>query len=206
MHSNILVVAQPRSGGTLACAVLSKIHNIPYIGEYFNSHRYGYNIHNQLRDFPSPAIVKASFYDLKDNFDEVMELGFKEIYHVNRTDPVGMVCSSFISSITDVFHVTKNETHEPVKDKIMDKDFVKWFFSKDNPGGWFYNNSANIPFMEKVNYHSLYYNDTVDENIMLVQIANDCYGISVDIKKLYKDKSLAIKNIDEVKGWVSEYI
>lgn len=206
MSSNILVIAQPRSGGTLACAVMSKLYGIPYEGEIFNTHRFGFNIAEQIENFKTPTIAKASYYDLKDDFENVMTIGFDKIYHVYRTNPVEMVCSSFLSSITNVFHVKKPRKHVPVRDTLLDKDFVDWFFNKENPGGWYYNNPKNIPFLKNVNYIPLFYDDTTTESNMLQQITGESNDIEVRVQKLYRNKSTAIKNLEQVTEWVSSYV
>lgn len=206
MSSNILVIAQPRSGGTLACAVMSKVYNISYEGEVFNTHRYGFDINRQIKNFKTPSIVKASYYDLKEDFDNVLQIGFNKIYHVYRTNPVEMVCSSFLSSITDVFHVHKPSIHLPVENQILGKEFVDWFFNKENPGGWYYNNPKNIPFLKNTSYIPLFYDDTTTESNMLQQITGLSNNIELEVQKLYRDKSTAIKNLEEVKEWVNNYV
>ena len=98
MHSNIIVVAQPRSGGVVSTQVLNKIYpDHKNLYEHFNSHRYGYNISDQLISAyeQQPFIVKVSYFDLKDVFNELVKFN-ADWYHVTRTNPVEMVCSSYL--------------------------------------------------------------------------------------------------------------
>lgn len=207
MHSNSLIIAQSRSGGTVVCKLMQKYYRIPYLGEYFNKSIECFDLQERIDVFKSPAIVKASYNDLKDCFDNVMDLRFDNIYHMYRSDPVGMVCSSFLSSITGVYHIyTKTETHIPVTDAVMDKEFVEWFFAKENLGGWYYNNPKNIPFLKDVNYIPLVYNDSSTQESLLEQVIHKKVNIDTSLKKLYKDKSKAIKNLDQVKEWVNHYV
>jgi hypothetical protein len=208
MHSNVIVVAQPRSGGVVSTQVLNRIypsHN--NLNEHFNCHRFGYNINDQLisAHAQQPFIVKVSYFDLKDVFNELVKFD-ADWYHVTRTNPVEMVCSSYLSSISGIFHLDKNELHTPLTNVTIPKDFVEWFFSKDNPGGWHYNLDINIPFLDNINYKKIKYNDLITPSKIYMQLTGNKRKIKLGIQKLYPNKDITIKNLKEVIGWVTDYV
>ena len=208
MHSNIIVVAQPRSGGVVSTQVLNKIYpSHKNLNEHFNCHRFGYNINDQLISATAqqPFIVKVSYFDLKDVFDELVKFA-ADWYHVTRTNPVEMVCSSYLSSISGIFHLDKNELHTPLTNVTIPKDFVEWFFSKDNPGGWHYNLDSNVPFLDNVNYKKIKYNDLITPSNVYTQITGSKQKIKLGIQKLYPNKDKTIENLKEVTDWVSDYV
>ena len=208
MHSNIIVVAQPRSGGVVSTQVLNRIypsHN--NLNEHFNCHRYGYNINDQLisAHAQQPFIVKVSYFDLKDVFNELVKFD-ADWYHVTRTNPVEMVCSSYLSSITGVFHLDNNELHTPLSSVIIPKGFIESFFSKGNPGGWHYNLASNVPFLDNINYKEIKYNDLITPSDVYTQITGNKQKIKLGIQKLYPNKDTNIENLKEVTDWVTEYV
>ena len=208
MHSNIIVVAQPRSGGVVTTQVLNRIYpSHKNLNEHFNCHRFGYNINDQLisAHAKQPFIVKVSYFDLKDVFDELVKFD-ADWYHVTRTNPVEMVCSSYLSSISGIFHLDKNELHTPLTNVTIPKDFVEWFFSKDNPGGWYYNLDINIPFLDNINYKEIKYNDLITPSNVYTQITGSKQKIKLGIQKLYPNKDKTIENLKEVTDWVSDYV
>ena len=208
MHSNIIVVAQPRSGGVVTTQVLNRIYpSHKNLNEHFNCHRYGYNINDQLisAHVQQPFIVKVSYFDLKDVFDELVKFA-ADWYHVTRTNPVEMVCSSYLSSISGIFHLDKNELHTPLTNVIIPKDFIESFFSKDNPGGWHYNLDSNVPFLDNVNYKKIKYNDLITPSNVYTQITGSKQKIKLGIQKLYPNKDKTIENLKEVTDWVSDYV
>ena len=208
MHSNIIVVAQPRSGGVVSTQVLNKIYPLhKNLNEHFNCHRFGYNINDQLisAHAQQPFIVKVSYFDLKDVFDELVKFD-ADWYHVTRTNPVEMVCSSYLSSISGIFHLDKNELHTPLTNVTIPKDFVEWFFSKDNPGGWHYNLDINIPFLDNINYKKIKYNDLITPSKIYMQLTGNKRKIKLSIQKLYPNKDITIQNLKEIIGWVTDYV
>ena len=218
MHSNIIVVAQPRSGGVVTTQVLNRIYpSHKNLNEHFNCHRYGYNINDQLISAheQQPFIVKVSYFDLKEFivagetyknvFDELVKFD-ADWYHVTRTNPVEMVCSSYLSSITGIFHLDKNELHTPLSNVIIDKGFVEWFFSKDNYGGWYYNLASNVPFLDNINYKAIKYNDSITPSEIYMQLTGNKQKIKLGIQKLYPNKDTTIKNLKEVTEWVTDYV
>lgn len=208
MHSNIIVVAQPRSGGVVSTQVLNKIYpDHKNLYEHFNSHRYGYNISDQLISAyeQQPFIVKVSYFDLKDVFNELVKFN-ADWYHVTRTNPVEMVCSSYLSSISGIFHLDKNELHTPLTNITIPKDFIESFFSKDNPGGWYYNLDINIPFLDNINYKKIKYNDSITPSNIYTQLTGNTQKIKLGIQKLYPNKDTTIKNLKQVTAWVLDYV
>lgn len=208
MHSNIIVVAQPRSGGVVTTQVLNKIYPLhKNLYEHFNSHRYGYNINDQLTSAldQQPFIVKVSYFDLKDVFDQLTT--FDAIwYHVHRSNPVEMVCSSYLSSVTGIFHLDQDKLHIPLTNVVVDKDFVQWFFSKENPGGWHYNSAKNIPFLNSIDYKQVTYDDQTTSSDIYKQLTCVNKQITLGIQKLYPNKDTTIKNLKQVAEWVIEYV
>jgi len=152
-----------------------------------------------------PFIVKVSYFDLKDVFDELVKFA-ADWYHVTRTNPVEMVCSSYLSSILGIFHLDKNELHTPLTNVIIPKDFIESFFSKDNPGGWHYNLDSNVPFLDNINYKKIKYNDLITPSNVYTQITGSKQKIKLGIQKLYPNKDKTIENLKEVTDWVSDYV
>lgn len=216
---NIILIAQPRSGGTLAIKVLADLYQKQSLYECFNTHGYGYDTSKYASEIDykldkieylksnTNNIVKASWFDLKDVANEISQLD-ADWFHLERQNPAEMLCSSYLSYITGIFHETKNENFNPARDVVIPMDYVDDFFSKHNCGGWYYNLSKNIELLTDKIYTQLYYDDNTTEQDLLKQVNHDVnnYQYKSDIIKLYPDKTKVILNYDDVEARIREIL
>lgn len=216
--NNIILVAQPRSGGVFTMNTIAKYYTCDPLYEYLNTHSYGYdtslysnemdckidriNVFSQSEN----KIIKVSWWDIKDVQHYLIPLNNVRWFHLERTDPVEMVISSYFSYLTGVFHKNKNENFTPVSGVEIPKSFVDDFFSCHNGGGWHFNLAKNIPIFQSVEYTQLYYNDKVSETDIISNIDsfhNDKIKSNETIK-LYPNKKENIINYEDVKRWIAE--
>lgn len=209
-----VVVAQPRSGGTMASQVVSTHYRVPNRYEMLNTHRYGYGNHRDEMSAKldivrglgkhGPCVIKVSWFDIKDIMPELSSIDALW-FHVERTDPVGMVCSSYLSHISGVFHYGDAGVY-PMKSVTIPVDYVDTFFNPIDYGGWYWNKLDNIPSIKSlVGDRKILYNDSVSECDVRKSLFDDDSDTPVGVKKLYPDKSAIISNIDEVNEWVNGY-
>lgn len=209
--SNVILIAQPRSGGTLAMKVLAKLFNKTPQYECFNTHGYGFDKTKFATatdykldriDFlkqDTNNVIKASWFDLKDVVDEINDLD-AEWFHLQRENPVEMVCSSYLSYLSGVFHETNDEDFNPLNDVNVPMEFVDDFFSDYNYGGWYYNLSKNIELLNGKNFTQLYYDDSMSESDIAMQVTSEInnFNYKTDIIKLYPNKHKVVKNYADI--------
>lgn len=215
--SNIILIAQPRSGGVFTMHTLAKIYGCDPMYEFFNTHSYGFDTAKYSSDIDYKVdcirqlnsthhkIVKVSWWDIKDIQNEILQLDARW-FHLERTDPVEMVASSFLSYYTGIFHKKNSESFDPIKEVVIPKEFVEDFFSSHNGGGWHFNKAENIPILNKIDYTRLSYNDTTTETDIINMVGGSLNKeLENDTVKLYPNKKGTILNYDDVKRWVVEF-
>lgn len=215
-EKNILIIAQSRSGGTVVADVLSKYYGLQYVGEKFNTHRYGYE-ESRFKDSKeyknywleyyknnTGYLIKASWFDLLEIENQINNDEW-DIYHVERTNAAEMVCSSWLSKESNVFHVMPGEKHTPLKNVTVPLDFVNSFVFNSDYGGWFYNIADNLPILEKFNYTKIHYDDSTTVNDILQQCGLEKDSVlQTGVTKLYPSKQKSIANYQEIVDYIRE--
>jgi hypothetical protein len=209
MSKHVILIAQPRSGGVMTSQLLESKFGYKNRFEYFNTHRYGYDakfeneldakIHlvDTLRHGDN-SIIKVSWFDVCDIFDKLVELEDITWYHLHRTNPTEMMCSSYMSYLTGIFHVNRGENIKLVNSVTIPSNFVIDYFDKNNPGGWWYNCVNNIPIIQTIDCTQITYDDATTPADMSMTLFGKDYSRAVTATKLYKSKRSLVTNYTEI--------
>jgi hypothetical protein len=207
MHSNIIVITQPRCGGHMTLKVFEKVyptHNNLY--EQFDWQKQK-SVQELLDEAMSkqPFVLKLTWWDVKDDFETIAQIPAK-FYYLKRTDAFEMVASSYLAHVSGIYHRSTEQKHQPLDNVEMPVDFLEHFFDKTQPGGWHYMLEEHNPLLKHVNYETLEYSDQTTPSNMYEQITGEQKSIEINFVKLYTDKSHVIANADQVKAWIEQNV
>lgn len=202
-----IVVAQPRSGGTMVAQVIQAYYGCEILYECFNTHRYGIgdyadayafktNMIEELSNRTDDVVIKISRFDAIEIIDQLIDLSATWTVVV-RTSPLEMVISSYLSHITGVYHKGDMGIY-PIENVDIPISFVHEFFDVNNAGGWFYNIPTNNDLLRGIDFTMVNYTDATTPDIVSNLLFDQPTGGPIGVEKLYPNKTKLVNNYDAI--------
>lgn len=216
MNPHIGLIAQPRSGGTFVSQILTSVYNAKYLGEYFNIDGNNWPQNgiyeeiiarriNDLKQAKESCMFSVKYHDINQILYDFKDININW-FHLERLNFIEMLSSAYLTYITGIYHVNDRNDVPKLENITIPLEYVEWFISEKDIGGWYYNKFDNIDFPSHILPTRLFYNDKTTVTDILEQL-NSAYtqsDIDINIHKLYDDKSQIISNIPQIKEFIKK--